>query len=145
MLVTVPSPDPALFFCPGRPADKLVVTPREPVVSFGGSTELNCSLACPGGKVEWTGLDTALGTISSFSTHSILHIRHATVATEGTKICIGKCHGQQYQQTATLKVYGKHSLARSSLPRSTALDPQGSPFLPELCCQKSPFQPSQTR
>ncbi|NWZ34575.1 MADCA protein, partial [Brachypodius atriceps] len=100
-----PSPDPALFFCPGRPADKLVVTPREPVVSFGGSTELNCSLACPGGKVEWTGLDTALGTISSFSTHSILHIRHATVATEGTKICIGKCHGQQYQQTATLKVY----------------------------------------
>ncbi|NXR82694.1 MADCA protein, partial [Pycnonotus jocosus] len=95
----------SLWGCSGRPADKLVVTPREPVVSFGGSTELNCSLSCPGGKVEWTGLDTALGTISSFPTHSILHIRHATVATEGTKICIGKCHGQHYQQTATLKVY----------------------------------------
>ncbi|KAF2982119.1 hypothetical protein EK904_015212 [Melospiza melodia maxima] len=74
--------------CPsaGGPADRMVVTPREPVVPFGGSTELNCSLACAGGKVEWRGLDTALGTISSFSTHSILHIQHATVATEGTNL-----------------------------------------------------------
>ncbi|XP_063259404.1 mucosal addressin cell adhesion molecule 1 [Prinia subflava] len=95
----------SLWGCSGRPADRLVVTPREPLVSFGGSTELNCSLACPGGKVEWRGLDTALGTISSFSTHSILHIRHATVATEGTKICQGSCHGQHYQQTVKLKVY----------------------------------------
>ncbi|NWS01459.1 MADCA protein, partial [Motacilla alba] len=94
-----------LWGCSGRPADRLVVTPREPVVPFGGSTELNCSLACVGGKVEWRGLDTALGTISSFSTHSILHIRHATVATEGLKICEGKCHGQHYQKTVTLKVY----------------------------------------
>ncbi|NXW75491.1 MADCA protein, partial [Hirundo rustica] len=105
VLVAVPSPDPALSSCPGRPADRLVVTPREPVVSFGGSTELNCSLACPGGKVEWRGLDTALGTISSFSTHSILHVRHATVATEGMKICEGRCHGQHYQKTVPLKVY----------------------------------------
>ncbi|NXF24093.1 MADCA protein, partial [Rhodinocichla rosea] len=89
----------------GGPAERLVVTPREPVVPFGGSTELNCSLACAGGKVEWKGLDTALGTISSFSTHSILHIRHATVATEGMKICQGKCHGQHYQKIVTLKVY----------------------------------------
>ncbi|XP_059726262.1 mucosal addressin cell adhesion molecule 1 [Haemorhous mexicanus] len=95
----------SLWGCSGGPADRLVVTPREPVVPFGGSTELNCSLACAGGKVEWRGLDTALGTISSFSTHSILHIRHATVATEGMKICLGKCHGQHYQKTVTLKVY----------------------------------------
>lgn len=94
---------------------------------------MNCSLACAGGKVEWRGLDTALGTISSFSTHSILHIRHATVATEGMKICLGKCHGQHYQKTVTLKVYGKHSPAHPSLPPpSTALHPQGSPFPPEL-------------
>ncbi|NXD98983.1 MADCA protein, partial [Chaetorhynchus papuensis] len=105
VLVTVLSPDPALSSCPGRPTDRLVVTPREPVVPFGGSTELNCSLACAGGKVEWRGLDTALGTISSFPTHSILHIRHATVATEGMKICQGSCHGQHYQKTVTLKVY----------------------------------------
>ncbi|NWR42360.1 MADCA protein, partial [Regulus satrapa] len=101
LLLTVP----ALSSCPGRPADRLLVTPREPLVPFGGSTELNCSLACAGGKVEWRGLDTALGTISSFSTHSILHIRHATVATEGMKICQGSCHGQHYQKTVTLKVY----------------------------------------
>ncbi|NWV72268.1 MADCA protein, partial [Malurus elegans] len=89
----------------GRPADRLVVTPQEPVVLFGGSTELNCSLACAGGKVEWRGLDTALGTISSFPTHSILHIRDATVVTEGMKICQGSCHGQHYQKTVALKVY----------------------------------------
>ncbi|NXS77674.1 MADCA protein, partial [Erpornis zantholeuca] len=95
----------SLWGCSGRPTDRLVVTPREPLVPFGGSTELNCSLACAGGKVEWRGLDTALGTISSFPTHSILHIRHATVATEGMKICQGRCDGQDYQKTVTLKVY----------------------------------------
>ncbi|NXB09268.1 MADCA protein, partial [Cnemophilus loriae] len=95
----------SLWGCSGRLADRLVVTPREPLVPFGGSTELNCSLACAGGKVEWRGLDTALGTISSFPTHSILHIRHATVATEGMKICQGSCQGQHYQKTVTLKVY----------------------------------------
>ncbi|XP_023801069.1 mucosal addressin cell adhesion molecule 1 isoform X2 [Cyanistes caeruleus] len=95
----------SLWGCSGHPAHRLVVTPREPLVPFGGSTELNCSLACAGGKVEWRGLDTALGTISSFSTHSILHIRNAIVATEGMKICQGSCHGQHYQNTVTLKVY----------------------------------------
>ncbi|NXA07414.1 MADCA protein, partial [Sapayoa aenigma] len=89
----------------GRSADRLVVTPQKPVVPFGGSTELNCSLACAGGSVQWRGLDTALGTITSFPTHSILHITHATVATEGMKICQGSCQGQQYQQTVELKVY----------------------------------------
>ncbi|NXY26104.1 MADCA protein, partial [Atrichornis clamosus] len=112
VLVTVPFPDPALPSCPGRPADRLVVTPREPVVPFGGSTELNCSLACAGGKVEWRGLDTALGTISSFPTHSILHIRQATVSTEGMKICQGSCHGQHYQQTVELKVYALPDVLR---------------------------------
>ncbi|NWV40040.1 MADCA protein, partial [Grantiella picta] len=105
VLVTVPFPDSVLSSCPGRPADILVVTPREPLVPFGGSTELNCSLACTGGRVEWRGLDTALGTISPFPTHSILHIRHATVTTEGMKICEGRCRGQHYQKTVTLKVY----------------------------------------
>ncbi|NWR89616.1 MADCA protein, partial [Furnarius figulus] len=95
----------SLWGCSGRPADRLVVTPKEPVVPFGGSTELNCSLACAGGKVEWWGLDISLGTIASFPTHSILHISHATVATEGTKICWGSCHGQHYQQTVEVKVY----------------------------------------
>ncbi|NWR36492.1 MADCA protein, partial [Tachuris rubrigastra] len=104
-LVTVPFPHPVVSSCPGRPADSLVVTPRQPVVPFGGSTELNCSLACAGGTVEWRGLDTALGTITSFPTHSILHISQATVAMEGMKICQGSCYGQHYQQTVELKVY----------------------------------------
>ncbi|NWV14857.1 MADCA protein, partial [Ptilonorhynchus violaceus] len=95
----------SLWGCSGLLANRLVVTPREPVVPFGGSTDLNCSLACARGKVEWRGLDTALGSISSFPTHSILHIRHATVSTEGMKICQGSCQGQHYQQTAELKVY----------------------------------------
>ncbi|NWW23316.1 MADCA protein, partial [Falcunculus frontatus] len=101
-----------LSSCPGRPTDRLVVTPREPLVPFGGSTELNCSLACTGGKVEWRGLDTALGTISYFPTHSILHIRHATVTTEGMKICQGSCHGQHYQKTVTLRVYALPDMLR---------------------------------
>ncbi|XP_053855728.1 mucosal addressin cell adhesion molecule 1 isoform X1 [Vidua macroura] len=119
----------SLWGCSGRPADRLVVTPQEPVVPFGGSTELNCSLACAGGKVEWSGLDTALGTISSFSTHSILHIRHANVATEGTKICQGNCHGQHYQTTVTLKVYGKRSPAVTHCLPAQPWIPKAAPFL----------------
>lgn len=110
---------------------------------FGGSTDLNCSLACEGGKVEWTGLDIAMGTISSFSTHSVLHITHATMATEGTRICWGRCQGQEYQKKIKLKVYGK---------QSTALIPKVTPFLlsfavlPKITLDAvTPFQPFQTR
>ncbi|KAM9265473.1 mucosal addressin cell adhesion molecule 1 [Morus bassanus] len=94
-----------LWGCSGRPADKLLVVPREPVVQYGGSVQLNCSLACAGGTVQWKGLDTNLGSITSFPTHSILHISSAVVAMEGTKICQGTCHGQHYQRTVNLKVY----------------------------------------
>ncbi|NXN43005.1 MADCA protein, partial [Rhinoptilus africanus] len=89
----------------GRPADKLVVMPRQPVVRYGGSAQLNCSLACPGGTVQWKGLDTNLGSITSFPTHSILQVSGAAVATAGTKVCQGTCRGQHYQQTVYLKVY----------------------------------------
>ncbi|NWT05861.1 MADCA protein, partial [Mionectes macconnelli] len=112
----------SLWGCSGRPADSLVVTPREPVVPFGGSVELNCSLACAGGTVEWRGLDTALGTITSSPTHSILHISQATVATEGMKICQGSCHGQHYQQTVELKVY--------ALPDTLQLEAAPHPLCP---------------
>ncbi|NWH48689.1 MADCA protein, partial [Fregata magnificens] len=91
--------------CSGRPADKLVVVPREPVVRYGGSAQLNCSLACAEGTVQWKGLDTNLGSVTSFPTHSVLHISSAVVATEGTKICQGTCHGQHYQHAVDLKVY----------------------------------------
>ncbi|XP_009467386.1 PREDICTED: mucosal addressin cell adhesion molecule 1 [Nipponia nippon] len=94
-----------LWGCSGRPANKLVVMPQEPVVRYGGSVQLNCSLACTGGAVQWKGLDTNLGSITSFPTHSILHVSSAVVATAGTKICQGTCHGQHYQDSVNLKVY----------------------------------------
>ncbi|KAM6294783.1 mucosal addressin cell adhesion molecule 1 [Aegotheles albertisi] len=91
--------------CSGQLREKLSVTPREPVVRFGGSVLLNCSLRCAGGTVQWKGLDTNLGGVTSFPTHSILRISSAVVATEGTKICQGSCHGQHYQDTVNLRVY----------------------------------------
>ncbi|XP_064325772.1 mucosal addressin cell adhesion molecule 1 [Phalacrocorax carbo] len=94
-----------LWGCSGQPADKLVVVPQELVVRYGGSAQLNCSLACMGGTVQWKGLDTNLGTITSFPTHSVLNISSAVVAMEGTKICQGTCQGQHYQRTVNLKVY----------------------------------------
>ncbi|NXP56504.1 MADCA protein, partial [Heliornis fulica] len=95
-----------LWGCSGRPADRLSVMPQEPVVQYGGSVQLNCSLTCTGGgTVQWKGLDTNLGSVTSFPTHSILHISSAVVAVEGTKICQGTCHGQLYQHVVQLKVY----------------------------------------
>ncbi|NXW38761.1 MADCA protein, partial [Phaetusa simplex] len=106
----------------GRPANPLVVMPQQPVVRYGGSTQLNCSLACAGGTVQWKGLDTNLGSITSFPTHSILHVTSAAVAMEGTKVCQGTCHGQHYQQTAYLKVYAlPDTLQLNADPR--ALEP----------------------
>ncbi|XP_014814084.1 PREDICTED: mucosal addressin cell adhesion molecule 1 [Calidris pugnax] len=91
--------------CGGRPTEKLVVTPQQPVVQYGGSVQLNCSLPCAEGTVQWKGLDTNLGSITSFPTHSILHISSAVVAMEGTQICQGTCRGQHYQEAVNLKVY----------------------------------------
>ncbi|NWH67764.1 MADCA protein, partial [Geococcyx californianus] len=89
----------------GLPAHTLAVVPREPVVRYGGSVQLNCSLACTGGTVQWKGLDTNMGSITSFPTHSILHISSAVVAMEGTKFCLGTCHGKTDQHSVNLKVY----------------------------------------
>ncbi|NXJ70554.1 MADCA protein, partial [Rostratula benghalensis] len=110
------------FLHPGRPAEKLVVMPQQPVVRYGGSVQLNCSLTCAGGTVQWKGLDTNLGSITSFPTHSILHVSSAVVATGGTKICQGTCHGQHYQQVVDLKVYAlPDTLQLDTEPR--ALEP----------------------
>uniref|UniRef100_A0A8C8EBN8 Ig-like domain-containing protein n=1 Tax=Otus sunia TaxID=257818 RepID=A0A8C8EBN8_9STRI len=108
--------------CSGRPAVGLVLVPPEPVVRFGGSAQLNCSLACAGGTVQWKGLDTNVESITSFPTHSILHVSNATVATGGTKSCHGTCHGQRYQRTVNLKVYAlPDALQLEATPR--ALEP----------------------
>ncbi|NWX06091.1 MADCA protein, partial [Caloenas nicobarica] len=91
--------------CSGHPGEELVVEPREPVVPYGGSVRLNCSLGCAGGTVQWRGLDTHPGSVTSFPTHSVLHVGSAAVATAGKKICQGTCGGQQYQRTVELRVY----------------------------------------
>nr|XP_047907941.1 mucosal addressin cell adhesion molecule 1 [Anser cygnoides] len=95
----------ALWGCSGRPVDKMVVEPREPLVRYGDAVQLNCSLPCTGGTVQWKGLDTNLGSIDSFPTHSVLHINRAEVATAGTKICQGICGEEHYQKSVDLRVY----------------------------------------
>ncbi|XP_065714069.2 mucosal addressin cell adhesion molecule 1 [Patagioenas fasciata] len=91
--------------CSGHRGEELVVEPREAVVPYGGSVRLNCSLGCAGGTVQWRGLDTHPGSVTSFPTHSVLRVGSAVVATAGTKICQGTCGGRQYQRTVQLKVY----------------------------------------
>lgn len=99
-------------------------------MQYGGSVQLNCSLACAGGTVQWKGLDTNLGSISSFPTHSILHISSAAVTTAGPKTCQGTCHGERYQDSVNLKVYGKRPPAQPRRLPSKTLGPQGSPPTP---------------
>uniref|UniRef100_A0A8B9FR51 Ig-like domain-containing protein n=1 Tax=Amazona collaria TaxID=241587 RepID=A0A8B9FR51_9PSIT len=109
----------------------LVVTPQEPVVPYGGSVGLNCSLhACAEGMVQWKGLDTNLGSVTSFPTYSILHISSAVVAMGGTKICQGACQGQYYQRTVNLRVYAlPEGLQLEAAPRAPV---PGQPL--SLCC-----------
>uniref|UniRef100_A0A8C6IN11 Immunoglobulin domain-containing protein n=1 Tax=Melopsittacus undulatus TaxID=13146 RepID=A0A8C6IN11_MELUD len=124
-----------LWGCRGESMGRLVVTPQEPVVPYGGSVQLNCSLhACAEGTVQWKGLDTNLGSVTSFPTHSILHVSSAVVAMGGTKICQGACHGQYYQRTVKLRVYGKRSPAHPS-PGACGATSHGLTleFLPQHC------------
>ncbi|XP_053159605.1 mucosal addressin cell adhesion molecule 1 isoform X2 [Hemicordylus capensis] len=83
----------------------LTIHPQEPVVEHGGSIQLNCSMDCPGGKVEWQGLDTDLGNMISEGTYSILTVTNALPSMEGMKLCIGQCHSKIIQKKVELKVY----------------------------------------
>ncbi|XP_064353430.1 mucosal addressin cell adhesion molecule 1 [Dromaius novaehollandiae] len=112
----------SLWGCSGRPANKLTVVPAEPVVPYGGSAQLNCSLACAEGTVQWRGLDTNLGTVVSSAGHSVLRLSNTAVAAEGTKICQGTCGGRHYQHAVDLKVY--------SLPDTLQLAAQPAVLVP---------------
>ncbi|KAG6934905.1 mucosal vascular addressin cell adhesion molecule 1 [Chelydra serpentina] len=98
--------------CSGR----LTVLPQEPTVEIGGSIQLNCSLDCPDGKVQWKGLDTNLGNIISTPTYTLLFITNAAFAMEGMKICVGNCQGKSLQVWTNLQVY--------SLPDTLQLETQ---------------------
>ncbi|KAI6072328.1 Mucosal addressin cell adhesion molecule 1 [Aix galericulata] len=82
----------------------MVVEPQEPLVRYGDAVQLNCSLPCTGGTVQWKGLDTNLGSVDFFPTHSVLHINSAEVATAGTKICQGICGEEHYQKSVYLRL-----------------------------------------
>ncbi|KAJ6655136.1 hypothetical protein lerEdw1_005613 [Lerista edwardsae] len=94
----------------------LIIHPHEPLVERGGSIQLNCSMDCPGGKVQWEGLDTDLGNVITTDTFSILTVTNASVSMEGMKICTGQCQRKSFQKKVDLKVY--------SLPDTLQLDTQ---------------------
>uniref|UniRef100_A0A6J0TSB1 Mucosal addressin cell adhesion molecule 1 isoform X1 n=1 Tax=Pogona vitticeps TaxID=103695 RepID=A0A6J0TSB1_9SAUR len=89
----------------GIPTPLLTIHPEEPLVERGGSIRLTCALDCPGGKVQWTGLDTDLGNIMSNHTYSVLTIFNATVNSEGEKTCVGQCHRKPLQKKVALRVF----------------------------------------
>ncbi|XP_063003418.1 mucosal addressin cell adhesion molecule 1 [Elgaria multicarinata webbii] len=89
-----------------KPASfQLTVRPLKPLVERGGSVQLTCSMDCPGGKLQWVGLDTDLGDVASNHTYSVLTVANATISMEGVKMCTGQCQGQDRQAKVLLKVY----------------------------------------
>ncbi|NWI18492.1 MADCA protein, partial [Crypturellus soui] len=107
---------------PLGPALELSVEPLEPLVLLGGSVQLNCSLGCPTGTVQWRGLDTNLGGVVFSGGHSILRVTDATIAAEGTRICQGTCGGRHFQRAVALRVY--------SLPQALQLSAEPAVLVP---------------
>ncbi|XP_053324540.1 mucosal addressin cell adhesion molecule 1 [Spea bombifrons] len=81
--------------------------PVNPVVSLGGSINLNCSINCQGGSTSWKGLDTNLGHLHYGLGYSILAIQNATISMEGIRVCVGSCPGvrQNFYGTVRLEMY----------------------------------------
>ncbi|XP_006898089.1 PREDICTED: mucosal addressin cell adhesion molecule 1 [Elephantulus edwardii] len=88
----------------------LELDPPEPevAVALGASQKFTCSLACPDGSatsVQWRGLDISLGSVQTSAGRSVLHIRNASLATAGTRLCVGSCGALTLQRTVQLLVY----------------------------------------
>ncbi|XP_051828388.1 mucosal addressin cell adhesion molecule 1 [Antechinus flavipes] len=91
---------------PREGENPLRITPAWPVVRAGGSIRLNCSLSCPKeATVQWKGLDTSLGHVSSVPGLSVLTIPEAALSMAGSKVCISTCQDTTYQDTVELLVY----------------------------------------
>ncbi|XP_032065617.1 mucosal addressin cell adhesion molecule 1 [Thamnophis elegans] len=86
------------------PTAKPIIHPLKPLVERGGTIQLTCSMQCPDAEVQWEGLDTDLGNIISNHTQSILTLSNATVNTEGTKMCSGRCQGKSQAEMAMVKL-----------------------------------------
>ncbi|XP_069820550.1 mucosal addressin cell adhesion molecule 1 isoform X1 [Dendropsophus ebraccatus] len=85
----------------------LSVHPENAVVSIGSSIQLNCSINCPLGIVEWKGLDNANNGIYNAPGYSVQTLENISISMEGTKICVGSCPGfrQTYQISVQLDIY----------------------------------------
>ncbi|KAM9097933.1 mucosal addressin cell adhesion molecule 1 [Sarcophilus harrisii] len=91
---------------PREGENPLRITPAWPVVPAGGSIKLNCSLTCSKeATVQWKGLDTSLGHVSSVPGLSVLTIPEATLSMAGRKVCISTCQDTTYQDSVELLVY----------------------------------------
>nr|XP_060641736.1 mucosal addressin cell adhesion molecule 1 [Anolis sagrei ordinatus] len=96
----------SLIWCnSGVPMPNLTIHPKAPLVELGGSIQLTCSMDCPGGKVQWEGLDTDLGNVVSNGTHSVLTVAKASVHMDGEKRCAGQCRKESNQRKVYLQVY----------------------------------------
>ncbi|XP_062815635.1 mucosal addressin cell adhesion molecule 1 [Anolis carolinensis] len=89
----------------GLPTPRLTIHPEAPLVERGESVRLTCSMDCPGGKVQWEGLDTDLGNVVSNGSHSVLTVAKASVHVDGEKRCAGQCRKRSYQAKVDLRVY----------------------------------------
>lgn len=85
----------------------LTIHPVDPVVSIGGSLQLNCSINCPLGNVVWKGLDNTDNGQHIASGYSVQTLRNISISMEGTKICVGNCplSRNTYQKSVQLYVY----------------------------------------
>lgn len=80
-------------------------------VAVGASLQFTCSLACAGGtaRVQWRGLDIALGAVLSEAGSGVLWVHNASLSAAGTRVCVGSCGQRTFQRTVRLLVYGKAS------------------------------------
>ncbi|XP_044140435.1 mucosal addressin cell adhesion molecule 1 isoform X1 [Bufo gargarizans] len=96
-----------LLFFQSNAEHYLTVRPGNTVVSVGSSIQLNCSINCPLGNVEWKGLDNADNGQYSAPGYSVQTLKNISIPMEGTRICVGSCPGssKRYQKTVQLDVY----------------------------------------
>ncbi|XP_072260859.1 mucosal addressin cell adhesion molecule 1 isoform X2 [Pyxicephalus adspersus] len=106
----------------------LTITPQNPLVPFGGSIKLNCSINNPSCTTYWKGLDINLGSIYNAPGYSVLKIENADVRVEGTQICMINCPGRSknLEKSVFLQVY--------ALPETLLLSTNITDGIPYLHC-----------
>ncbi|XP_037360600.1 mucosal addressin cell adhesion molecule 1 [Talpa occidentalis] len=86
----------------------LEVEPPEAAVALGGFLQLTCRLSCSDpakASVAWKGLDTSLGCVEQAGESSVLTVRNASLADEGTQMCQGSCGNVTHLKTVMIRVF----------------------------------------